>query len=155
MHLGRNEPWTSRPTPKKSKSSAPLLPEITAEPFSCSATDGAPLGVTPSLRATVRRNTGMLAVFLVDLVEFPSWTEPQRVDDISSPSLVIWGEADTPSIHAVGESLSARIPAAQRVVVPEADHFVPLHQPDVFRHAALSFVHTIVAPATPRRVTKP
>lgn len=61
-----------------------------------------------------------------------------RLRDIAAPTLVIHGEHDHPEIAAIAKRLVADIPGAQGVVVPGADHYLPLRTPGRLVEAILA-----------------
>jgi pimeloyl-ACP methyl ester carboxylesterase len=73
------------------------------------------------------------------------WIEPERpaaerLEEITAPTLVVVGDTDHPKILAIADELSARIPGARRVDISNADHLVPLRQPEAFNAAVLPFL---------------
>jgi pimeloyl-ACP methyl ester carboxylesterase len=59
--------------------------------------------------------------------------------NINVPSLVIVGAKDTNFLNAA-DYMAARIPAAQKVVIPDAGHAANIDQPDIFNKAVLDFL---------------
>jgi pimeloyl-ACP methyl ester carboxylesterase len=60
------------------------------------------------------------------------WIEPpakDRLSEISAPALVVNGLADVRYIQAVSDLLTAGIPTAKRVDLPETGHLPPLERP--------------------------
>ena len=53
------------------------------------------------------------------------------VERISSPTLLIWGDADSISPTAVGRYLERRIPNARLRIIPGGDHDLAINQADV------------------------
>jgi pimeloyl-ACP methyl ester carboxylesterase len=45
-----------------------------------------------------------------------------RIPAIACPTLLLWSDADPISPLAVGEALARRLPRAELVVIPGADH---------------------------------
>ncbi|HEU5089402.1 MAG TPA: alpha/beta fold hydrolase [Roseiflexaceae bacterium] len=92
----------------------------------------APESVDAVLQAAVAEM--QLATFLqpqpagVSLRELdpPAW---ERLETIALPCLVVSGALDMPSFVALGEQVAARIPGAQRVVVPDAAHLPSMELP--------------------------
>ncbi len=110
-----------------------------------------PLRTSPELdarlRSMVRDNIGMLAQVPQGLVRQPEWSAADRVGEIAVPTLAIWGDHDDRNVQAGAARLAAGVPGARGVVVPGADHFVPMRAPDVFTREALAFL-TTAAPST-------
>ena len=66
---------------------------------------------------------------------------------IKVPSLVVVGADDTPFL-AASDYMAAKIPGAQKVVVPAAGHAVNIDQPQAFIDAVLPFLDGLDARAT-------
>jgi pimeloyl-ACP methyl ester carboxylesterase len=64
--------------------------------------------------------------------------------DIQVPSLVVVGANDTGFLKAA-DYMEARIPAAQKIVIPEAGHAANIDQPALFNTAVLDFLREIGA----------
>jgi pimeloyl-ACP methyl ester carboxylesterase len=58
---------------------------------------------------------------------------------IKVPSLVVVGADDTPFL-AASDYMAAKIPGAEKVVIPAAGHAANIDQPEVFNEAVLSFL---------------
>ena len=58
---------------------------------------------------------------------------------IDVPSLVVVGANDKPFI-AASDYMAAKIPGAQKVVIPDAGHAANIDQPDAFNSAVLAFL---------------
>lgn len=58
---------------------------------------------------------------------------------IKVPSLIVVGADDTPFL-AASDYMAAKIPGAQKVVIPSAGHAVNIDQPQAFLDAALPFL---------------
>jgi pimeloyl-ACP methyl ester carboxylesterase len=58
---------------------------------------------------------------------------------ISVPSLVIVGADDTPFL-AASDYMANKIPAAKKVVIPNAGHAANIDQPEAFNAAVLGFL---------------
>ena len=69
----------------------------------------------------------------------------ESLPDIKVPSLVVVGADDTPFL-AASDYMAAKIPGAQKVVVPAAGHAVNIDQPQAFIDAGA---------AVPRRPRAP
>jgi pimeloyl-ACP methyl ester carboxylesterase len=59
--------------------------------------------------------------------------------DIKVPSLVVVGADDAPFL-AAADYMAAKIPGAQKVVIPEAGHASNIDQPALFNQAVLGFL---------------
>jgi pimeloyl-ACP methyl ester carboxylesterase len=63
----------------------------------------------------------------------------ELLPDIKVPSLVVVGADDTPFL-AASDYMAAKIPAAQKVVIPGAGHAVNIDQPKAFIDAVMPFL---------------
>jgi len=61
---------------------------------------------------------------------------------IAVPALVIVGANDKPFL-AAADHMAAKIPGAQKVVIPDAGHAANIDQPEAFNAAVLSFLETL------------
>jgi tetratricopeptide (TPR) repeat protein len=57
--------------------------------------------------------------------------------EIKVPTLVVAGEHDMPDVHAHAGVIESRIQGAQRVVIRDAGHLVPLEVPDAFNERVM------------------
>ncbi|HTR29671.1 MAG TPA: alpha/beta hydrolase [Puia sp.] len=64
----------------------------------------------------------------------------QRLCDIKVPALVVSGEYDIPDFLEIADRLAADIPAARRLVAPEAGHMVNMEAPEFINGAILEFL---------------
>ena len=62
-----------------------------------------------------------------------------RLPDIAVPSLVVVGAQDTPFLIAA-DYMAAKIPGAQKVVIPNAGHAANIDQPALFNQAVMAFL---------------
>ncbi|UYB38169.1 alpha/beta hydrolase [Streptomyces sp. Je 1-4] len=62
-----------------------------------------------------------------------------RLDKITAPTLVVWGEQDLWLEPATGDRLASSIPGAHQATVPEAGHFVAEDNPHDTADALLRF----------------
>jgi len=60
--------------------------------------------------------------------------------EISVPTLVVVGEYDIPDVHAHAGAIQGGIPDAERVVVRDSGHLVPMEQPEAFNKAFYDFL---------------
>jgi pimeloyl-ACP methyl ester carboxylesterase len=63
-----------------------------------------------------------------------------RLDEIRVPTLVVYGDADTPDIVAISERLAAGIPGARKVVYADVAHMLPMERPAEFTRLVLDFL---------------
>jgi pimeloyl-ACP methyl ester carboxylesterase len=68
----------------------------------------------------------------------------ETLPDIKVPSLIVVGADDTPFL-AASDYMAARIPGAQKVVIPAAGHAVNIDQPQAFIDAVLPFLDNLDA----------
>ena len=69
-----------------------------------------------------------------------------RISDLANikvPTLVIIGDHEAPFIAAAADTLARRIPAAKKVVLPNAGHGAHFAQPASFNSALLDFFYTV------------
>lgn len=62
-----------------------------------------------------------------------------RLDQVTAPTLVLWGEHDQWLPTAVGDRLAAAIPGARRETITGAGHFLPEDNPEDTSEALLQF----------------
>ena len=70
----------------------------------------------------------------------------ESLPDIKVPSLIVVGADDTPFL-AASDYMAAKIPGAQKVVIPAAGHAVNIDQPQAFIDAVLPFLDGLDAKA--------
>jgi pimeloyl-ACP methyl ester carboxylesterase len=63
----------------------------------------------------------------------------ESLPDIKVPSLVVVGANDTPFLKA-SDYMAAKIPRAQKVIIPGAGHAANIDQPELFNAAILNFL---------------
>ena len=61
---------------------------------------------------------------------------------VAVPTLVLVG-ADERHFLAAAEYMAAKIPGAQKVVIPDAGHAANLDQPEAFNRAVAAFLATL------------
>ena len=66
------------------------------------------------------------------------WRMPDRLAEITVPTLVMVGERDMPGFRAFAEEAAAGIPGARLEVVPRAGHLVPVERPDLVAERILT-----------------
>jgi pimeloyl-ACP methyl ester carboxylesterase len=71
----------------------------------------------------------------------------ESLPNIKVPSLVVVGADDTPFL-AASDYMAAKIPGAQKVVIPAAGHAVNIDQPQAFADAVLPFLDGLDARQT-------
>lgn len=68
-----------------------------------------------------------------------------RLGAIDVPTLVVVGELDDDSILDIGNVLTQRIDGAQKFVIPDAAHMLPMEKPEAFNQAVQDFLQTSAA----------
>lgn len=63
---------------------------------------------------------------------------------ISVPTLIVVGERDTPFLNGT-DYMAAKIPRAEKVVIPDAGHSSNIDQPEAFNRAVLDFLARVTA----------
>ena len=66
----------------------------------------------------------------------------RSLETIAVPTLVLVGANDT-NFLAATDYMAAKIPAARKVVIPDAGHAANLHQPVLFNAAVEDFLATL------------
>jgi pimeloyl-ACP methyl ester carboxylesterase len=66
-----------------------------------------------------------------------------RVAEITAPTLVLTGDADTIVPHANSQNLAALIPHAQLTVIAGGSHMCFIEQPEKFNRAVLEFIKSV------------
>lgn len=74
------------------------------------------------------------------LARLPERPALGRLSEIAVPTLIVVGEHDIADVHAHCGALEGGIPGAQRVIIRNAAHLVPLDQPDAFLAAVRDFM---------------
>ena len=77
----------------------------------------------------------------------------ESLPDIKVPSLIVVGADDTPFL-AASDYMAAKIPGAQKVVIPAAGHAVNIDQPQAFIDAVLPFLDSLPQTAIPERTVR-
>ena len=75
-------------------------------------------------------------LFLLDELEVEQPSAVDRLKEITVPTVVVLGARDVDAITTIGTLLESSINGARKVVLPDADHILPLRMPDEF-HAVL------------------
>jgi 3-oxoadipate enol-lactonase len=71
--------------------------------------------------------------------------QPERpaigiLNEIQIPTLIVVGEFDIPDVFVHAGAIESGIPFAQKVIIPNAGHLVPLEQPTIFNEQVLNFL---------------
>lgn len=111
--------------------------------------------VDEAIRRMVMESMGMLSLLPRGLVRLPDWQAAERLEEIRVPTLTMWGDRDDPALQQLAARLTAAIPGARQVVVPAADHIVPMRAPDRFTDEVLAFLHEAQSARSEVRGTEP
>jgi pimeloyl-ACP methyl ester carboxylesterase len=77
----------------------------------------------------------------------------ELLPDIKVPSLIVVGADDTPFL-AAADYMAAKIPGAEKVVIPSAGHAVNIDQPQAFIDAVLPFLDSLPHGASAERLAQ-
>lgn len=81
-----------------------------------------------------------LQAIVAGIDAFSSWARIDNLANISSPTLVIWGEHDRSYAWEQVQQLWRSIPGASLAVVPGCAHAVHLEKPDIFNALMIEFL---------------
>lgn len=68
------------------------------------------------------------------------WPEPQPLESLRTPTLVVVGERDRPDFHAIARRIAAEAPDTRLEVVASACHLPSLEAPEEFERLVLPFL---------------
>ena len=85
-------------------------------------------GADPGAEAQIR--SAVAAFFAMGEQMRPDPPVYGRLGEIKAPSVIAIGDLDHPMVRDCGERMAARIPGCRMIVVPGADHLLPLSAPD-------------------------
>ncbi len=68
------------------------------------------------------------------------WRQAERLGEIQAPALVVAGELDVPDLLGVADLLAARIPGAEKRMIPGVGHMVNLERPGTFNAILREFL---------------
>ncbi len=103
----------------------------------------APLRTDPEVDALIRRmvfDNAKVDALPDELFLMPEKRAIDHLADITAPTLIVEGDTDDPAIAQIASLLSAGIPNAEHVVIPNADHLVPLRNAEAFNREVLGFL---------------
>ena len=116
------------------------------------ASAGRPLRVTGLLRSLRSTSPGFVPILAVDAYRAGPRTlwraasetlvhcAEDRLTQIATPSLVVWGERDTIVPLATGEQIARLLPRSELVVIPKAGHNPMWDRPDAFNEVVARFL---------------
>jgi 3-oxoadipate enol-lactonase len=71
------------------------------------------------------------AFFTIGELEQPDPPAFERLGEIGAPAVVVRGDREYPMVADCADHIASRIPTCERVVVPGADHLLPLRAPSL------------------------
>jgi pimeloyl-ACP methyl ester carboxylesterase len=74
------------------------------------------------------------------MLQPPSRPAIGALGEISVPTLIVVGEHDIPDVHAHAGAIQGGIPNAERVIVSDSGHLIPMEQPEVFNKTFYDFL---------------
>jgi 3-oxoadipate enol-lactonase len=129
------------------------LAELSAKMSAGGVVAGREAWLAHQLFAAARRQPAVHASLAAMVADYPGqhWLglDPHRPDSpapiemlehLTMPALVIAGELDVPGFLAMTDVLARRLPAAERVLVPDAGHMVNMEQPAPVNALLLRFL---------------
>lgn len=102
--------------------------------------------LSPERASVTHRNARGLALAARGMLAQRDARVIESLPDIKVPSLVVVGADDTPFL-AASDYMAAKIPGAQKAVIPNAGHAVNIDQPQLFIDAVLPFLDGLEAGA--------
>jgi pimeloyl-ACP methyl ester carboxylesterase len=90
-----------------------------------------------------RRHPGIIKPIMAVRNALPFWETDfaPRINDISHPTLIMWGEHDRVFPIAVGEELHQRIQGSTFVTIPGAGHMPQWERPDLVNRSLIEYIH--------------
>ena len=64
----------------------------------------------------------------------------ERLDEITAPTLILYGDQDIADVQQAGPKLAQAIPGARLVVMPNASHLLQMEHPERFNEIVLGFL---------------
>jgi 3-oxoadipate enol-lactonase len=87
----------------------------------------APVGDDGAARSQI---TSAVSTFLAGSdLEMPSPAVYGRLGEVRAPTVMVRGDREYPMVAECSDTIAARIPDSRRIVVPGADHLLPLRVP--------------------------
>jgi len=89
-----------------------------------------------------RQRPGLIKPIMTVRENLPLWESgfATRIDEITHPTLVIWGEEDRVFPIAVGEELQQTIKGSRFIRIPKAGHIPQWEQPDLVNQELIAFI---------------
>jgi pimeloyl-ACP methyl ester carboxylesterase len=90
----------------------------------------------------LRKDHGMAWPLWSSLCQVDQWERQfaPRLNEITAPTLILWGEQDRFFPPSVGEILHRSMPASRLVLIPQAGHLPMWERPDVVNRLILDFL---------------
>jgi pimeloyl-ACP methyl ester carboxylesterase len=102
----------------------------------------AALGSSAEVTASTQKSARGLALAARGILAQRDARVIESLEEIDVPTLVIVGADDEPFL-AASDVMAAKIPGAEKVVIPDAGHAANIDQPDAFNAAVLGFLSRI------------
>lgn len=102
----------------------------------------AALGSSAEVRASAQKSPRGLALAARGILAQRDARVIESLESIDVPTLVIVGADDEPFLAAT-DAMAAKIPGAEKVVIPDAGHAANIDQPELFNAAVLGFLSRI------------
>ncbi|MBL8119334.1 MAG: alpha/beta hydrolase [Anaerolineae bacterium] len=67
-----------------------------------------------------------------------------RLAQLTTPTLIVTGQLDHPELLRAADVMAARIPHAQKHIIPAAAHLPSMEQPAIFNPVLLNFLNTAI-----------
>jgi pimeloyl-ACP methyl ester carboxylesterase len=104
-----------------------------------------PALLTPAVIERSNRNRqrpGLIKPIMTVRENLPLWESgfATRINEITHPTLVIWGEEDRVFPIAVGEELQQTIKGSRFIRIPKAGHIPQWEQPDLVNQELIAFI---------------
>jgi 3-oxoadipate enol-lactonase len=64
----------------------------------------------------------------------------ERLAEISTPTLIVYGDKDVMDVREAAGPLAAAIPGARLAIIPNAAHLPQMEQPELFNEIVLEFL---------------
>lgn len=100
------------------------------------------LNQSPEVAASRHRGAQGLALAARGMLAQRDSTVMEMLPEIAVPTLVVVGAEDTPFLAAT-DYMTAKIPQARKVVIPDAGHASNIDQPELFNRALRSFLESL------------
>jgi 3-oxoadipate enol-lactonase len=88
----------------------------------------APAGDDATVTAEI--SAAVAAFLTVGELEQPDPPAYDRLSEIRAPAVMVRGDREYPMVADCADAIASRIPGCRRIVIPGADHMLPLRVPD-------------------------